>query len=105
MPSRPRGRTLRSAGGAAQPRQATDHDTTSEESLMSRLTSWLRPSTVASAHCDIPCGIYDPAEAVQAARTVARMVELIGQIPEGSTAVADRNKFVRCVAVKEQHAE
>ena len=72
---------------------------------MSRLTSWLRPSTVAHAHCDIPCGIYDPAEAVQAARTVARMVELIGQIPEGSTAVADRNKFVRCVTVKEQHAE
>jgi nickel superoxide dismutase len=42
---------------------------------------------------------------VLAARTVARMVELIGQIPEGSTAVADRNTFVRCVAVKEQHAE
>ncbi len=33
------------------------------------------------------------------------MVELIGQIPEGSTAVADRNKFIRCVNVKEQHAE
>ena len=72
---------------------------------MSRLTSWLRPTTIAHAHCDVPCGIYDPAEAVLAARTVARMVELIGQIPEGSTAVADRNKFIRCVAVKEQHAE
>ena len=48
---------------------------------MSRLTSWLRPTTVAHAHCDIPCGIYDPSEAVQAARTVARMVELIGKIP------------------------
>ena len=40
-----------------------------------------------------------------AARTVARMVELIGQIDAGSTALADRNKFVRCVTVKEQHAE
>jgi nickel superoxide dismutase len=72
---------------------------------MSRLTSWLRPTTIAHAHCDIPCGIYDPSEAVLAARTVARMVELIGKIPEASTAVADRNTFVRCVAVKEQHAE
>jgi nickel superoxide dismutase len=72
---------------------------------MSRLTSWLRPTTVAHAHCDIPCGIYDPSEAVLAARTVARMVELIGKIPEDSTAVADRNTFARCVAVKEQHAE
>lgn len=33
------------------------------------------------------------------------MVELIGKLPEGATAVADRNTFVRCVAVKEQHAE
>ena len=72
---------------------------------MSRLTGWLRPPVTAHAHCDVPCGIYDPHQAELAARTVARMVELIGQIPEGSTAVADRNKFIRCVAVKEEHAE
>ena len=72
---------------------------------MSRLTSWLKPATVAHAHCDVPCGIYDPHQAELAARTVARMVELIGQIPVGSTEIADRNKFVRCVTVKEQHAE
>jgi nickel superoxide dismutase len=72
---------------------------------MSRLTSLLAPKTVVRAHCDIPCGIYDPAGAQQAARTVARMVELIGGLDPTSTAVADRNKFVRCVAVKEEHAE
>ena len=72
---------------------------------MTRLTNWLRPTTIAHAHCDIPCGIYDPADAVLAARTVARMVELIGKLPEVPTSVADRNTFVRCVAVKEEHAE
>ena len=72
---------------------------------MSHLITCLRPTTIAHAHCDIPCGIYDPSDAVLAARTVARMVELIGKLPEGSTAVADRNTFVRCVAVKEEHAE
>jgi nickel superoxide dismutase len=72
---------------------------------MSRMHRWLRPSTTVRAHCDVPCGIYDPAEAVLAARTVARMVELIGQIDPASTAMADRQKFVRCVTVKEQHAE
>jgi nickel superoxide dismutase len=72
---------------------------------MSRLASWLRPTKVAHAHCDIPCGIYDPSEAILAARTVARMVELIGKLPAGSTSDADRNTFARCVAVKEQHAE
>ena len=72
---------------------------------MSRLSDWLAPKTVVHAHCDIPCGIYDPAGAVTAARTVARMVELVGQIDPSSTAIADRNKFIRCVAVKEEHAE
>jgi len=72
---------------------------------MSRFSQLFAPSTVVRAHCDIPCGIYDPAQAQLAARTVARMVELIGQIDASSSAVADRNKFVRCVQVKEQHAE
>ena len=72
---------------------------------MSRLTSWLRPTTIAHAHCDVPCGIYDPSEAVIAARTVARMVELIGQIDPASASLEDRQKLIRCVNVKEQHAE
>src|SRR5450759_3434463 len=89
MPPRPCGRTLRFAGGAAQ----RNHDrpptrTREARSPMSRLTSWLRPTTVAHAHCDIPCGIYDPSEAVLAARTVTRMVELIGKIPR----LAGKNK-------------
>jgi nickel superoxide dismutase len=70
-----------------------------------RLSSWLAPTTVAKAHCDIPCGIYDPSGAQIAARTVARMVELIGQIDPNDSSVANRNKFTRCVIVKEQHAE
>ena len=72
---------------------------------MSRATGWLRPPTTAYAHCDVPCGIYDPHAAELAARTVARMVELIGQLPKENPTEADRNKFVRCVTVKEQHAE
>ncbi len=67
------------------------------------LTRLLRPTTVVRAHCDVPCGIYDPAEAVLAAKTVARMVELINGL-DGND-FGTRNKFVRCVAVKEQHAE
>jgi nickel superoxide dismutase len=63
----------------------------------------LRPATVVRAHCDIPCGIYDPAEALLAAKTVARMVELINGLEGQDTET--RNKFARCVTVKEQHAE
>ena len=70
---------------------------------MSRLTRWLAPTTTARAHCDIPCGIYDPHEAEIAARTVARMVELINGLDGNDTET--RNKFNRCVRVKEDHAE
>ena len=68
-----------------------------------RLTRLLRPTTVVRAHCDVPCGIYDPAEALLAAKTVARMVKLIDGVEGDDTAA--RNKFTRCVTVKEQHAE
>ena len=68
-----------------------------------RVMDALKPRRTVHAHCDVPCGIYDPATAQLAARTVSRMVELIGGIGGGE--VEDRNKFARCVAVKEQHAE
>lgn len=73
--------------------------------LTSRLTATLAPRTVVRAHCDVPCGIYDPAGAQLAARTVARMVELINGLDANANDTATRNKFVRCVQVKEQHAE
>ena len=72
---------------------------------MSGITSWLKPATTVHAHCDIPCGIYDPHQAEIAARTVARMVELIGQLPKENPSEADRAKLVRCITIKEQHAE
>jgi nickel superoxide dismutase len=72
---------------------------------MTRLTSWLKPATTVYAHCDVPCGIYDPHQAELAAQTVARMVELIGQLPKEGLAEADRAKLVRCILIKEQHAE
>ena len=72
---------------------------------MSAVVRWLKPATTVYAHCDIPCGIYDPHQAELAARTVARMVELLGQLPKENPTEADRQKFVRCVAIKEQHAE
>ena len=69
---------------------------------MRNLFAEFTPVTV-HAHCDVPCGIYDPSGAVIAAKTVARMVELIGQIEVTDTAT--RNKLVRCITAKEEHAE
>ncbi len=65
----------------------------------------LRPTVTAYAHCDIPCGIYDPTPAKIAADTVAKMVEKIGALDKTATDLTTRGNFVRMVTVKEQHAE
>jgi len=69
------------------------------------------PPRTVYAHCDIPCGIYDPHEAQISALTVIRMDQLIGELarpptdakPEDHAAYA--SKIARYTAVKESHAE
>lgn len=50
------------------------------------------------AHCDIPCGIYDPHQAIIGALTVLRMMDLAHEKKEA-------HDVARLVAVKEEHAE
>jgi nickel superoxide dismutase len=63
------------------------------------------------AHCDIPCGIYDPHEAQIAALTVMRMDQLIAEMPpvvpemKPDERMAAISKLARYTAVKELHAE
>jgi len=64
----------------------------------------LFPSQTAYAHCDVPCGIYDPKPSQIAAATVAKMVEKIQALPESKTA-DDQANFVRMVMTKEEHAQ
>jgi len=61
----------------------------------------------AQAHCDIPCGIYDPITAQIAALTVVRMIDLMKDLETKSPNkdAAFLNTFSRYVAVKEEHAE
>lgn len=57
------------------------------------------PVATIYAHCDIPCGIYDPHEAQLAAHTVIRMTDLLSEAGE------DTHKIARLTRVKEDHAE
>ncbi len=59
---------------------------------------------IAYAHCDVPCGIYDPKPAQIAAETVVKMVEKIEGFDNKAATVSDRNLFVRAVWTKEEHA-
>lgn len=67
------------------------------------------PHTV-HAHCDIPCGIYDPHSAQIAALTVIRMMQLMDglQQPGEGSSKDDLETYAmqmgRYTAVKEEHA-
>ena len=66
-----------------------------------------RPFPKAKAHCDVPCGIYDPITAQINALTVVRMMDLMADLAEGDekARVDFHNSMSRYVAVKEEHAE
>ena len=60
----------------------------------------------AYAHCDIPCGIYDPHMAQMAAHTIIRMDMLIADLAKSNAMDSEsRNKMIRYTLVKEQHSE
>ena len=61
----------------------------------------------AKAHCDVPCGIYDPSTAQIAALTVVRMMDLMADLESkgGEKDASYHNSMARYIAVKEEHAE
>ena len=69
-----------------------------------RIFDRISPPENIYAHCDIPCGIYDPHLAQVTVHTVIRMTNLINELPKN----VDRestHKLARYTAVKEEHAE
>jgi nickel superoxide dismutase len=65
---------------------------------MSRLTRWLMPTAVARAHCDLPCGVYDPEQARIEAESVYRTIEKY-------QASSDDLFRSRAIVIKEERAD
>lgn len=67
----------------------------------------LLPHQIAYAHCDVPCGIYDPVSSQIAAATVLKMIEKIEILPAdvNSWSLEDHASFIRFINTKEEHAE
>lgn len=76
-----------------------------------RLVDKIFPPSVAYAHCDIPCGIYDPHEAQMAAHTILRMTQMINDLktsqkdPDFEERKRIISQIARLTKVKEDHAE
>ena len=63
-----------------------------------------KPFPKASAHCDIPCKIYDPSSAQLAALTVVRMTDMINELESKQPlSLHDQAQLSRLVAQKEEH--
>ncbi len=65
---------------------------------MSRIRSFLAPSTTVHAHCDLPCGVYDPEQARIEAESVYKIIEKMG-------ANSDATFTARAIGIKEQRAD
>ena len=66
------------------------------------------PLRFAYAHCDVPCGIYDPKIAQIASQTVLKMVQKIKELKKGETddeKLNYKNSLTRMILTKEEHAQ
>ena len=65
---------------------------------MDRLSRLLAPTVIAHAHCDLPCGVYDPEQARIEAESCFRIMEKY-------QANTDETFRSRAIGIKEERAE
>ena len=56
------------------------------------------PRTIVYAHCDLPCGVYDPAQARIEAESIKMIIQKVGEN-------SDADFRTRAILIKEQRAE
>src|ERR1700730_8114051 len=62
------------------------------------LKEWIRPSRTVEAHCDLPCGIYDPEQARIEAEAVYNIIKTYNDSK-------DELYHQRAIGIKEERAE
>ena len=67
-------------------------------SIRTAILRFLEPTTTVRAHCDLPCGIYDPEQARIEAESCYRVIEKYA-------ANEDATFRTRAIAIKEERAE
>jgi nickel superoxide dismutase len=70
------------------------------------LEALLRPSRVVHAHCDVPCGVYDPAQARIEAESVKAIQTRYQDAEKFKTADETVEDYkARCLVIKEERAD
>ncbi|MGH2578891.1 MAG: superoxide dismutase, Ni, partial [Actinomycetota bacterium] len=66
----------------------------------------LRPRRVVQAHCDLPCGVYDPAQARIEAESVQKIQEKYQDAESQKKPSESADDFrSRCLSIKEERAD
>ncbi|MDA0815372.1 MAG: superoxide dismutase, Ni [Chloroflexi bacterium] len=66
----------------------------------------VRPSDTAFAHCDLPCGVYDPAQArieAESVKAIQERYQKAGDMKSPAETVEDYKS--RCLSIKEVRAD
>ncbi|MCA9857055.1 MAG: superoxide dismutase, Ni [Dehalococcoidia bacterium] len=66
----------------------------------------VRPSQTAHAHCDLPCGVYDPAQArieAESVKAIQERYQKAGDMKSAPESVEDYKS--RCLSIKEARAD
>jgi nickel superoxide dismutase len=72
--------------------------------LTSKIKDLFPANNIVSAHCDGPCGVYDPASARIAAEAVLSMTKKILALDPSDGSHATANSLSRFIAIKEEQA-
>ena len=74
--------------------------------MFTTLEALLKPRRVVHAHCDLPCGVYDPAQARIEAESVAKIQEKFQDAENQKKPSETVEDFrTRCIAIKEHRAD
>jgi nickel superoxide dismutase len=70
------------------------------------LSTLLLPRRTVHAHCDLPCGVYDPAQARIEAESVAKIQEKYQDAANQKKPSETEDEFKsRCILIKEERAD
>lgn len=74
------------------------------KTIVSTIKTWF-PAEAVHAHCDGPCGVYDPAAARITAEAVVSMTKKILDLDPGASDHKTANTLSRYIAIKEEQAQ
>ena len=70
------------------------------------LEALLKPRRRVHAHCDVPCGVYDPAQARIEAQSVMAIQERLQDVESKKSLTETADEYrTRCLVIKEQRAD